>query len=160
VFGVAGLILLVTVGCHSDGLAGAGGATGAGTGGFIATGGTSGTAGLVSTGGQGGLAMTGGVPSEWGDAGVEAGVDCMTDHNVCGSDAFCGIVQIDGVYREHSCLSKGNCQTCQCLAETLAGFYDLTWNGTAMGSSDLAAYCCAVHDAAASSIIVVECNYG
>jgi hypothetical protein len=145
-------------GCHSsDNVGGAGGSLG--TGGALAVGGAGGS----TNSGSGGLSApaydAAGIPPEWGDASVEAGVDCMTDHSVCGPDAFCGIVQLNGNYAEHYCFSKGNCQSCQCLADTLSAFYNRPFNETHMASS-VGSQCCAAPDAAASSTVVVECDGG
>jgi hypothetical protein len=195
-FGLAGLILVVPGACHSDSLGGTGGATGAGTGGLggtpgtggiIATGGTGGIVatggrgGIIATGGRGGIIgaggtggfnpNTGGIPPEWGDGSVVPGIDCMNNHGVCAPDEFCGIVQINGNYAEHYCFSKGSCESCECLGETLSGFFNMPFNQTHLGST--AGPCgCSTHpdagvyipgsvpDAAASSVLTVECDNG
>ena len=180
--GVAGFILFVAVGCHSDNLGGTGGSTGAGTGGLLGGGGTNGvgTGGIIAAGGKGGLLgaggtggftlNTGGIPPEWGDGSVVPGIDCMNDHGVCAPDEFCGIVQINGAYNEHYCFPKGNCQTCECLGETLSGFYNQPFNQTHLGSTVGGCYCNTPDaglyyqrsplDAAATSVLTVECDNG
>jgi len=164
--GLVGFLGFALAGCHEDNggrNAGTGGAAGDGTGGFPSSGGAQGIGGST---GLGGSPET--VPPEWGDASVEAGIDCSDDAGDCGPDSFCGIAEFDGVRREHRCFSKGSCETCECLTKTFSAFYDQhsTHNSLAGAQCGCSLSSTSIYDrrttpdAAVGPIVIVACVVG